>query len=135
MAVRPWVTPQDVRDWTERKNVKERTDERLRVDIMRAEQWVIAYTRNTFADPVRWPVIPEQVRIAVIMLAEHYASNAASTNALPGGGAFKSERFDDYAYTLADADAQIDNLKLGILLDEFIENRAPGNVNMRMRKL
>ena len=135
MATRPWVTPQEVRDWSEREAVTQRSDEKLRVDIFRAEQWVISYTRNTFSDPDRWPTIPEQVRIAVLILAEQYAANAANLGSAGGGGAFKSERFDDYAYTLADTDFQIDNLKLGALLDEFIETAGPGNVVMKMRKL
>ena len=135
MAMRPWVLPQEVRDWTERQAVKDRTDQKLAVDIFRAEQWVIAYTRNTFADPERWPIIPEPVRIAALILAEHYASTAANLGTAGGGGAFKSERFDDYAYTLADSNAQIEDLKLGGLLDEFVENKGPGNVLMKMRKL
>ena len=135
MATRPWVTPQEVRDWTERQGVKERSDDKLRVDIFRAEQYVITYTRNTFSDSDRWPVIPDPVRIATLILAEQYAATAVNLGTGAGGGAFKSERFDDYSYTLADTDFQIDNLKLGVLLDEFIENRNPGNVVMKLRKL
>ena len=135
MTIRPWVTPQDIRTWTERQIVKNRSDEKLTVDIFRAEQYVINYTRNTFSDPVRWSVIPEPVRIAVLILAEHYAAIAANLGTGAGAGMFKSERFDDYSYTIADTDFQIDNLKLGALLDEFIENISPGNVIMKMRKL
>ena len=136
MATRPWVTPQDVIKWSERPSVQKRSKARLKVDILRAEQYVIAYTRNSFSDPVRWPVIPEQVRIAVMMLAEQYAANAAALGAQgAASGMFKSERFDDYSYTIADTGFQIDNLKLGALLDEFIEQVGPGNVVMKMRKL
>ena len=136
MATRPWVTPQEVKKWSERPSVKKRSKERLEIDILRAEQYVIAFTRNDFSDQARWPTIPKQVRIAVIMLAEQYAANAAAVGA--GGaasGMFKSERFDDYAYTIADTDFQIDNLKLGELLNEFIEQAGPGNVVMKLRKL
>ena len=134
MATRPWVTPQEIRKWTERQDVKNRSNERLKVDIFRAEQYIINYTRNTF-DSAQWPSIPEPVRIATLILAEQYAANAVNLSTSAGGGAFKSERFDDYSYTLADTDFQIDNLKLGALLDEFIENRNPGNVVMKLRKL
>ena len=133
MANRPWVTPQEVKDWTEQPAVKNRGSDKLKVDIFRAEQYVITYTRNTFADTDRWPVIPEPVRIATLILAEQYAANAANLGT--GAGAFKSERFDDYSYTLADTDFQIDNLKLGALLDEFVETKGPGNMVMKMRKL
>ena len=135
MAIRPWVTPQEVKNWTERPAVKDRSDDKLKVDIFRAEQYIINYTRNTFSDAERWPVIPEPVRIATLILAEQYAANAANLGTGTGGGAFKSERFDDYAYTLADTDFQIDNLKLGALLDEFVETKGPGNVVMKMRAL
>jgi len=135
VANRPWVTPQEVRDWTERPKVKERSDDKLGVDIFRAEQWVIKYTHNTFADPERWPVIPDSVKIATLIFAEQYAAMAANTNTSGGGGTFKSERFDDYSYTLADTDYQIDNMQLGGLLDEFIEKQTRGDVVMKMRKL
>ena len=128
MAARPWVTPQEVRDWSERPGVRNRSDERLRVDIARAELWVINYTRNRFDGPE----VPEPVRIAVLLLAEQYATNAAG-----GGGAsgmFKSERFDDYSYTLADSDFLIDNLNLADLLSEFV-SADTGTMVMKMRKL
>jgi hypothetical protein len=135
MAARPWVTPQEVRDWSERQSVKNRSDDKLAIDITRAEQWVINYTRNNFSDPDRYPVIPEPVRIAVLILAEQFAANSANLGAAGGGGTFKSERFDDYSYTLADTEFQIDNLDLGSLLDEFADRSGPGNIVMKMRKL
>ena len=48
MAERPWVTPQEVRDYSEIPSVQKRSDTRLAVDIARAEQYVITYTHNTF---------------------------------------------------------------------------------------
>jgi hypothetical protein len=135
MATRPWITPDEVRDWSERPAVQSRSDNKLKIDITRAELWVINYTNNTFSDPELWPQIPESVRIAVLMLAEQYAANAASLGTGAGGGMFKSEKFDDYSYTLADTDFQIDNLNLASLLDEFIDKAGSGNVVMKMRKL
>ena len=130
MAARPWVTPQEVRDWSERPGVKNRSDERLRVDIARAELWVLNYTRNRFFDD---PEAPEPVRIAVLLLAEQYATTAAGGGG-SAGGMFKSERFDDYSYTLADSDFLIDNLKLADLLSEFV-NADTGAMVMKIRKL
>ena len=137
MLTRPWVTPQDVRDWTERESVKNRSDQRLTVDIFRAENFVIAYTRNRFDDPERFPVLPEGVRIAVLLLADHFAHNA-TVAARPGApdGRFKSEKFDDYSYTLADAGNLLDDLDLRGLLDDYIEEDAGhGNKFLRMRRL
>ena len=134
---RPWVTPQEVKDFSERESVKNRSDERLIIDIFRAENYVIAYTRNRFDNPERFPEIPKAVRIAVIMLAEHYAvSSTPSADGSNADGRFKSERFDDYSYTLADGGELIDRLDLGPLLDEYIcrEEVRPNTV-MRMRRL
>ena len=130
MVTRPWVTLQEVRDYSEYAEVQNRNDDRLKVDIMRAEQYVISYTRNDFSD---FPEIPESVRMAVILIAEMYAFNAATGK----GGSYKSETFDDYSYTLRDTDAKLDNLLLGPLLDEFIlgGSKAGVDVFMRMRKL
>jgi len=132
MATRPWVTPQEVRDYTEYSEVQNRTDERLAMDIARAELYVIAYTRNDFSDPEKFPALPESVRMAVILIAEMYAFNAATGK----GGSYKSETFDDYSYTMRDTDAKLDNLLLGPLLDEYVIGVAAGtDVVMRMRKL
>ena len=130
---RPWVEPQEVRDWTDRAIVKNRTDAKLKVDITRAEAWIIDYTNNRFDGTlVILQELPEPVRIATILLAEHFAAKAA--NLAKTDGAFKSERFDDYSYTVADENAQIDSLQLGKFLDEFIITDT-GTMTMRMRKL
>ena len=130
MAARPWVTPQAVRKYSEYAEVQNRTDERLKVDIMRAEQYVISYTRNDFSTFAK---IPDSVKLAVILIAEMYAFNAATGK----GGSYKSETFDDYSYTLRDTDAKLDDLLLGPLLDDFIlgGSKAGVDVFMRLRKL
>ena len=132
MAERPWVTPQDVREYTDRKSVANRTDERLMIDISRAEMWVIRYTNNRFDDAEKFPEIPAAVRTAVILLAELYASDAADI--AKRGGKFRSESFDDYSYTKVDVEDCIRDLDLGALLDDYIV-RDTGNMNMRMRRL
>ena len=99
MALRPWVTPQEVQNWTERKGVKNRSAERLKVDIFRAENYVIAHTRNRFDNAEKYPTIPEAVRIAVMLLAEQFATTAAEISSSASAGVFKSEKFDDYCVT------------------------------------
>jgi hypothetical protein len=133
MATRPWVTPQEVQEYTEYTEVKNRSSARLEMDIARAELYVMSYTRNDFSDPEKFPAIPGQIRLAVILIAEMYAFNAATGK----GGSYKSETFDDYSYTMRDTDAKLDNLLLGPLLDEFIlgGSKAGTDVFMRMRKL
>ena len=73
MATRPWVTPQEVRDYSEIKSVQERTEARLEVDIARAEQYIITYTHNTFEIEEE---IPSSVKAAVIILTEAYARSS-----------------------------------------------------------
>lgn len=128
MAERPWATPEEVREYTDRANVQARTDTKLAVDITRAEQYVIAYTNNDFADAEKYPAIPAAVKTAVILLAEHYAFSARS------GGMMKSETFDDYSYTAAEG-ALIDLLDLRPLLDAFVVTAPKGGVTMKLRKL
>lgn len=133
MATRPWVTPEDVRAYSDRQSVKDRTDAKLAIDISRAEQYVINYTRNRFEDPEKYPEVPAPVKTAVILIAEAYAADAAGLGA--GVGNFKSETFDDYSYTVADTAYKLGNLDLGSLLDEYVEPVAKNTVTMRMRKL
>ena len=48
MAERPWAVPADVISYSDYKQVQDRAEAKLRVDISRAEQYVIAYTNNDF---------------------------------------------------------------------------------------
>lgn len=129
MATRPWVTPQEVRDYSEIKSVQERTDERLAVDITRAEQYVITYTHNAFKDVEE---IPPAVKTAVILLAEAFARSATSKFIKEG---LQSETFDDYSYTVADGSVNYDSLGLAGLLDDFVIAEPNHGVTMRMRRL
>lgn len=131
MANRPWITPDDVIAYTDYKQVKERSAEKLLFDISRAEQYIISYTNNDFSD---YEVIPEPVRTAAILLAEAYAYNACA-DARSGGRRMKSESFDDYSYSSDDAYMNIDDLDVKILLDQYIKVAARNGVTLRMRKL
>lgn len=131
MAKRPWITPEAVKAYTDFALVKNRSDEKLRVDITRAEQYVISYTHNTFEDTVKFPEIPEAIKTAVILVAESYAHNAAE-----GGREYKSETFDDYSYTLQDGrGVGVGSLDLGPLLDDYVIKQSSNTVIMKLRKL
>lgn len=127
MATRPWVTAQQVKDYTEFDTVKSRTEAKLAVDISRAEQYVIRYTHNEFKDD---NTIPDPIKNAVIILAERYAHNAVEKTKT-----LKSETFDDYSYTAESTVVDIADLDLGSLLDDFVIPVASGKLTMRMRKL
>lgn len=133
MAERPWVFPEDVKAYTEIESVQERSEARLEVDIARAEQYVISYTHNRFAD---FDKIPPPVRTAVILLAEAYASYSNQLKKT-GGGAVKSETFDDYSYTAGEGTFEdlIKALDLDALLDDYLVTEPRSGVTMRLRKL
>lgn len=130
MAVtRPWVTPQEVREYSDYEDVQNRSDAKLRVDITRAEQAVISYTNNKFDDE-DLTEIPPNVKTAVILLAENYAHSVYQVSR-----SYKSETLDDWSYTANDAQLSISDLGLESLLDEYKITAASGNVFMRLRKL
>nr|DAY52058.1 MAG TPA: Head Tail Connector Protein [Caudoviricetes sp.] len=127
MANRPWVTPQEVRDYSEIASVQKRSDTRLAVDIARAEQYVITYTHNTFES---YKEIPQPVKTAVLILAEAYGHNAALV-----AKDVKSETFDDYSYTSETSQISIDGLDLAALLDDFVIAEPRNGITLRMRRL
>ena len=133
MAERPWVLPKEIKAYTDIEAVQQRKKDKLEMDIARAEQYVITYTHNRFEG---YDKIPGPVRTAVILLAEAYASYANQLKKT-GGGAVKSETFDDYSYTAGEGTFEdfIKALDLAALLDDFVIKQASGTVTMRMRRL
>ena len=133
MAERPWVLPKEINAYTDIEAVQQRKKDKLEMDIARAEQYVITYTHNRFEG---YDKIPGPVRTAVILLAEAYASYANQLKKT-GGGAVKSETFDDYSYTAGEGTFEdfVKALDLAALLDDFVIKQASGTVTMRMRRL
>lgn len=133
MADRPWVTPDGVRNYSEIEAVQQRSDARLAVDISRAEQYVINYTHNQFRECAE---IPVPVKTAIVLLAETYASYAYQLKKT-GGGALKSETFDDYSYTAGEGTFEdlMKALDLDALLDDYVVAAPRSGVTMRLRKL
>ena len=127
MADRPWITPQEIRDYTESQAVQERTDVRLTCDISRAEQYVISYTGNDFSE---YEEIPQNVKTAVILLAEAYGYNS-----ILSAKEITSETFDDYSYTAESRTIDLNTLGLDSLLDGFKNVKPKNGVTMRLRRL
>lgn len=127
MPERPWVTPKEVREYSEIKSVQERTDARLVIDISRAEQYVISYTGNDFS---AYEEIPQDVKTAVILLAETYGYNSAVS-----ARGLKSETFDDYSYTADTSLKSIDGLDIKPLLEGYMKDKDCGSIVMRLRRL
>ena len=128
MVERPWVTPLEVKAYTEYPSVKERDDAKVAVDISRAEQHVISFTNNDFSE---YEEIPAAVKTAVILVAEAYGYNACLS-----AREMKSEQFDDYSYTVADAEPiDIGLLDIASLLEGYSKEKPRNGVTLRMRKL
>lgn len=128
MAVnRPWVTPEEVKTYTDHKEIAERSNEKLKTDIFRAEQKVISITHNNF-DSEELEKIPESVKIAVMILAEAYANNSIEKSKKQ----IRSETFDDYSYSLDSGIIDIDSLDLDYLLKEYMLEAGSGNAILRM---
>lgn len=137
MADRPWVTPEEVTAYSEYTQVQQRSPERLAVDITRAEQYVIAYTNNSFDD---YEQLPQPVKTAVLLLAEAYAYNSSAAVGIDGkstgGRRMKSEAFDDYSYTAEDgAGIDLESLDVKLLLDPYVITASRNGVTLRMQKL
>lgn len=127
MAERPWVMPEEVKEYSEIPVVQKRSDARLVVDIARAEQYVITYTKNSFQDQEE---ISQEVKMAVLILAEAYAHNAVLV-----ARDVRSETFDDYSYTAEMSQISIEALDLAALLDAYVKSEPRNGVTLRMRKL
>ncbi len=131
MATRPWVTAEEVRAYTEQQEVKDRSDDKLAFDIVRAETKVIAKTNNTFEDSETYATIPDPVKKAVILLAEMYARGAVETSKKK----VKSETYDDYSYTAEVSSYTVDDLDIDDLLSPYVLVGGKGKTVMRLRKL
>lgn len=127
MPERPWVKPKEVRDYSEIKSVQGRTDARLVIDIARAKQYVISYTGNDFSE---YEEIPQNVKTAVILLAEAYGYNSAVS-----AKELKSETFDDYSYTADTSLKSFDDIGLKPLLEDYMKDKDGGSIVMRLRRL
>ena len=133
MPSRPWITPQDVKTYTDFQEVKDRDDAKLQTDISRAETYVLSYTNNKdLLDGTKYPNVPEEIKNAVLLLANAYAHNAVEKTRT-----LKSETFDDYSYTsestVIDASSLLE--EIAPLLEEYKVAKAQNMLNMRLRKL
>ena len=129
MAVkRPWITPEDVKNYTSHQEIKKRPDKKLAFDIARAELKIIHITNNKFEE---YEELPEAVKIATILVAEAYAKNGIEATKKN----IKSETFDDYAYTVESSLIDLSSLDLDELLADYIVTKGIGKVVMKLRKL
>lgn len=125
MPARPWVTPEEVKEYSIEPCVSDRTDARLKMDISRAESYILAYTRNkSLLDDDKYPTIPGDIKNAVIILAEYYGVQSVKRG-------YTSESFDDYSYS-KDVTTAVDISLLGLeyLLDDYIVSEGSGKITL-----
>ncbi len=126
---RPWILPEDVKEYTSVKSVKNREDEKLKIDIARAESEVIKYCGHKFKDE-KYTTVPANLKIALIIIAE-----AIAYNSIKVFNNMKSETFDDYSYTTDSNVVDFNSLGIDSLLDEFITPEQSSGFSLKIRKL
>lgn len=132
MADRPWITSQEIKDYTDYPKVQNRTDIKLQTDIIRAENYIIQKTNNDFADNDKYPVIPPDIKLATMLIAEFYANTATQDPQKQ----YKSETFKDYSYTVDNAVTNVTDIDIEALINPYIiAESANSKVNMKLRKL
>lgn len=128
MAKRPWVTPEDIKAYSDYEQVQKRNNVKLQADITRAETYIIQRTRNQFNDE-EYQEIPPNVKLATMLVAEFYA-NSASTDP---NKKYKSESYKDYSYTVAST--SLEDIDIDSLISEYEKRETKGTLVMKLRKL
>jgi hypothetical protein len=131
MATRPWVTPEEVIEYTDFEKVKTRSTAKLQADIVRAENYIIHRTNNTFQDNEKYPEIPSDIKLATMLIAEFYANTATQDPQKR----YQSETYKDYSYTISGGDMSVDDIDISALISPYILKQAVGNLDMKLRKL
>ncbi|WYP24754.1 DUF3199 family protein [Alkalihalobacillus sp. FSL W8-0930] len=127
------VTPEDVRAYSVFAKVKKRADEQLSNDILEATVEVENIVGHDFSDKELYDPLPHKVKLALCKLAQFYALYNSDESLTKG---YKSERFENYSYTLADGET-IRKPDLSILLRDYIVLPIPveNKPRFRMRPL
>lgn len=132
MATRPWITPQEIKEYTDFEKVKARSDVKIQADIVRAENYIIHRTNNDFQDSEKYPEIPSDIKLATMLVAEFYANTATQDPQKK----YQSETFKDYSYTVSSgSDMSVDDLDISALISAYVRNKAVGTLGLKMRKL
>lgn len=126
---RPWIKPEDVKEYSDLEDVKNRSGTKLSIDIQRAEAYIISYTNNSFSGQDYADGIPENVKVADILLSEYFAHNKQMI------GVKTSETYDDYSYTVSAPTIDVTTLGIDVLLNPYVKPKAAGKVTMVCRKL
>lgn len=146
--IRPFITPDELIDYTSYDLVKNRHEATLRTDISRAELYIVRYCKRDFSDldPANeaHSTDIETVTLATKMLAEAYAFNSALQTSIANtsdyGVSVKKEAAPDYSYEFSDGTEKlipITSLGIEELLEPLCstESDSSGNTVMRVTLL
>lgn len=132
MANRPWLTPQELIGYTDYDKVIQRKEPKLATDITRAETYIIHRTNNDFSDEEKYPIIPPDVKLATMLIAEFYAAQASTDP----NKTYQSETFKDYSYTVSSSsDKKIEDIDITALIADHTNKLVNGTLDMKLRKL
>lgn len=133
---RPFVKPEDLREYTSFDSVQQRSVEKMVSDIVEAEFYVMNYCKRDFSDVNESSIEAESLILAVKKLAEMISYNkelrASVANSGLGGRSVKSESEDGYTYQYSDANDDmltVEDIGVISILDKL---KSTGNMRMRM---
>lgn len=125
------ITPQQVIDYTEFDDVKERVPNKLESDILQAQTELFAKVGHRFDAP-EYNSLPAEVELALIKLAEYYALINSDESITKG---YSSERIGDYSYTLANG-TTVHRPNIDLLIAQYVQKQvAKRPVSFRIRAL
>lgn len=129
----PLITAQELIDYTVLPEVKKRPVSLLEQDILEAETEINNIPNiDNFADKTKYPVIPEEVKLACKKLAQYYAYTNADTNAMKG---IKSESVGSGDYSYTKDSSSITKPSVLSLLKKFITDTGKNKVTFKMRAI
>jgi len=123
------ITPAELKDYTEFEAVKNRSVEKLKLDILEAETYI-----DGFIDPKlsTYETLPEKLSLALLKVAQFFALVNGDESISKG---YKSEKIGDYSYTLGDGSSMNVPDVSGLLADYLPTPELPKGMFMRIRPL
>ncbi len=137
MATRPWLTPEELKEYTDFEKVKNRDDIKVKTDITRAENYIIHRTNNDFSNEI-YITVPDAIKLATLLVAEYYSqSSAVDKDSDTLYSDYQSESFKDYSYTKKSSvrDRSVEDIDIDALISRYIKQPITDSVRIGLRKL
>lgn len=123
------IVAQDIKDYTVFKKVKDRDPSLLLYDIIQAEKDVFKICNHKFDDPILYATLPQEVKLALIKLAEYYALVNSDEARVKG---IQSESLENYSYTLSNGSTVTKPDILTLLEDYMVGSPTKGRIRFRL---